>query len=372
MRPLKLLPHLFGIVLLSLLLVSCQITSTSTPTLILPTPTTEPTSTSSATEVLSPAKPLYAPEGKYQVGLQDLAIQNGNETVNISVFYPELNAAPDTTHGPYPLVIFSPGLGAVGKDYENLLRPIASYGFVIIALTPRGETNSEFWVGAATRPLDIKFIANYADKLTATGGQFAGMIDTERIAVAGHSSGGWAALVGGGARMDMGWCAAHPDLVAKLALSNCTQFLPHQSEIATMLGIKSAPTGLWPPMNDPRVVAVIAASPDGDIWGAGYGGVSAMKVPTLIMAGSADTINIPELCAYPIYEHLGSAKKTLVVFENGDHGLGWDTYSDEIKHVMIAFLLAELKSNSEAVNALFPANVTFPGIKYETTVSNTR
>jgi hypothetical protein len=47
--------------------------------------------------------------------------------------------------------------------------------------------------------------------------------------------------------MDLGWCAAHPDLVAKLSLSNCPQFVPHQGEIAAMLGLKSAPAGLWPP-----------------------------------------------------------------------------------------------------------------------------
>ena len=54
----------------------------------------------------------------------------------------------------------------------------------------------------------------------------------------------------GGAQMDLGWCAAHPDLVAKLPISNCPQFIPYQQEIAAMLGLKSPPTGLSPPMND--------------------------------------------------------------------------------------------------------------------------
>lgn len=35
---------------------------------------------------------------------------------------------------------------------------------------------------------------------------------------------------------------------------------------------------------------------------------------------------------------------------------------------MAAFLLAELKGDTEAAKALAPANVVFPGIQYETTV----
>ena len=312
---------------------------------------------------------LYSGDGQYKVGSKDFAVQDGDETLNISAFYPGLNAAaPDTAHGPYPLVVFSPGMSTNPLMYMNWLGPIASHGFVILTSTPRGENYPEFWAGAATRPLDIRRIIDYAGKLTAPGGQLAGMIDTERIGVVGHSSGGWSALMAGGAQMDLGWCAAHPDLVANNTLSNCPQFVSHQQEIAAMLGLKSAPAGMWPPMNDPRVVAVIAASPDGDIWGAEYGGVAGVKAPTLIMAGSADIINVPELCAYPIYEHLDSTKKTLAVFEQGSHDLGWSVYRNAITHIMTAFLLAELKGDAEAAKALLPQNVTVPGVKYETTV----
>lgn len=313
---------------------------------------------------------LYSGDGQYKVGSKDFAVQDGDETLNISAFYPEQNAAaPDTTHGPYPLVVFSPGLGTNPLMYMNWLGPIASHGFVILTSTPRGEGSTQkFWAGAATRPLDVRRTIDYADKLTAPDGQLAGLIDTERIGVVGHSSGGWTALMAGGAQMDLGWCAAHPDVVANNSLSNCPQFVPHQQEIAVMLGLKSAPAGMWPPMNDPRVVAVIAASPDGDIWGAEYGGVAGLKAPTLIMAGSADVVyNLPELWAYPIYEHLGSTKKTLVVFEQGGHDLGWRVYRNAITHIMTAFLLAELKGDAEAAKALLPQNVTVPGVKYETT-----
>jgi predicted dienelactone hydrolase len=335
------------------------------------TPTTELTPTSSATKIVDPQKPLYAAPGKFRVGRQDFTVQDAEETLNITAWYPELNGTPDITHGPYPLVVFSPGLGGSGDAYARMLLPIVTHGFVVMTSSPRGETMSEFWAGAATRPLDLQHIINYADELSAPGGQLAGLINTEQIAMAGHSSGGWTALVGGGAQMDLGLCA-QPDLVDKLPYSNCPQFVPHQQEIAAMLGLQSVPTGTWPAMNDPRVDAVIAMSPDGDIWGTEYAGVAGVKVPTLIMAGSSDSLNAPELCAYPIYEHLGSTEKTLAVFEGGDHDLGWGTYADEIKHLITAFLLAKLKDDPEAANALLPANVLFKGVKYETTASNTK
>jgi predicted dienelactone hydrolase len=346
---------------------------TPQPTLPTQTPTTAPTPTTPATKVATatPAKPLYAAKGKYSVGHQDFAIQDADVTVNITAYYPELNSVPDATDGPYPLVVFASGLGTPGSQFGIMFEPIVSHGFVIITWMPRGETTEEFWAGAATRPLDLQRIINYADKLTAPSGQLTKLIDTQRIAVMGISSGGWTALIGGGAQMDLGWCA-QLDLVAKLTYSNCPQFVPHQQEIATMLGLKSAPTGMWPQMKDPRVVAVVAWSADGDIWGAGYEGVASVKVPTLIMAGSSDYINVPDLCAYPIYEHLGSAKKTLVIFDHADHGLGWLTYSDAIEHLTTAFLLAELKSDAAAADALLPANVIFPGVEYETTAFDTR
>ena len=366
----------FVILVLAALLAACAgpaAAPTATPvppttTPISPAPTAAAAPMATATDMVKSPEMRYSGEGQYKVGSKDFAVQEGDETLNVSAFYPGLNAtAPDTTHGPYPLVVFSPGLGTSPVSYMNWLRPIVSHGFVILASSPRGEKYEEFWAGAATRPQDIRRIIDYAGKLTAPGGQLAGMIDTERIGVVGHSSGGWTALMEGGAQMDFGWCAAHPDVVAKSPMSNCPQFVPHQQEIAAMLGLKSAPAGMWPPMNDPRVAAVIAASPDGDIWGAEYGGVAGVKVPTLIMAGSADIINAPELCAYPIYEHLGSTRKSLVVFEQGTHDLGWNFYYNAITHIMTAFLLAELKGDAEAAKALLPQNVTVPGVKYETT-----
>ena len=103
-----------------------------------------------------------------------------------------------------------------------------------------GDTPGSFWAGAATRPLDMKRTISFGDKGTAAGGALSGLIDMEHIAMVGHSSGGWAALVGGGARFDFGWCATQP------TFGDCPQFVPHAQEIAARLGLQQVPSGLWP------------------------------------------------------------------------------------------------------------------------------
>ena len=399
----------------------------STPTPSQPTP--EPTLVAKAPESIAapesgaslPDSP-YAARGPYDVGTRPYKVSVGDFIINAVIWYPATNpsnvpeeitysiganhpylrgapikgraiedASADTTHGPYPLVIFSEGLTGWSQGHSYLLEHLASHGLVVIASDPRGETLQTFWQGAATRPLDTKRLIAFGDELTAADGDLAGLVDTDHAAVAGHSSGGWTALVGGGAQFNWSWCDANSELVAKTELSNCPQFVSHQEKIASLLGLDSAPTGTWPQMYDPRVDAVIAISPDGDIWGADYQGIAGVEVPTLVMVGSDDDVTIPEHGAYPIYEHLGSAEKSLIVFENAGHyvfanqcrdtmwmvpDMSWfcadavwdmDRAHDLTKHFTTAFLLAELTGDAEAAAALTPENVAFPDIRYETT-----
>jgi predicted dienelactone hydrolase len=133
-------------------------------------------------------------------------------------------------------------------------------------------------------------------------------------------------------------------------------------------------------------------APDGDIWGKDYEGVASLNVPILLMGGSGDTTNVPELCSYPIFEHLTTASKTFVILNNADHmvfgnscstepwlsdvGLSsicadavWDSdrAHDLINHFVTAFLLATLKDNPDAATALAADQAVFPGIQYQTT-----
>lgn len=155
-----------------------------------------------------------------------------------------------------------------------------------------------------------------------------------------------------------------------------------------MWGFNSVPVGQWPAMNDPRVDAVVALAPDGDIWGANYGGAAELTVPALIMAGTSDPYNPPDIAAAPIYERLGSTRKSLAVFEGAGHFIFmnscepwmiageisnlcsdpvWDMEQAHtvIDSIVTAFLLAELYSDADAAAALAPDAVSFPGVTYQ-------
>ncbi len=133
---------------------------------------------------------------------------------------------------------------------------------------------------------------------------------------------------------------------------------------------------------------------DGAGWrylGSEYEGVAASRCQPSSWAGQGRPLTFPELTTDPIYQHLGSAKKSRGVFESGitsssssigeiSHGratyrssLGrdpvWDMARahDITNHLVTAFLLSELQDDAEASTALRPENVRFPGIRYETT-----
>lgn len=377
--------------------------------------------------------PEYALHGPNWVGTRDYLVGEGEDLFGITVWYPALNpegnpeevtyyvskeylswmgfpedtefpiighalasAVPDAANGPYPLVVFSPGLSTWRQASVYLLEHLASEGFVVISLEFRGEAiGGEFWQGAYTRPIQVQSAIQYADQLTADGGELAGVINVDKLAVIGASSGGWTALMAGGAQMDLGGCPVNPGEPEGLVwFSDCISFLPKQDEIAALFGYESTPEGLWPQQYDPRVDAVISIVPDGDIWGAQYQGVASLMVPTMIVASSDDTVNIPIHAAYPIYEHLGSADKSLVLFNGADHPVSHDSCETEpwlvdefylywmcadavwdkdrahdlVNHFTTAFLFDVFNNDAKAHSALLAENVSFPGITYETTL----
>ena len=302
------------------------------------------------------------------------------------------DAPPDVENGPYPLVVFSPGLTMWRQSLSYLMEHIASYGFVVISMEHRGEYSDRFWEGAYYRPAETLLTTQYADQLTADGGDLGGVIDLDKLAVMGHSSGGWTALIGGGAQMDLSGCPEDLSQTGGLVwYSDCISFVPEQSAIASMFGYEAAPSGLWPQQFDPRVDAVISMSPDGDIWGAEYQGVASLNVPTMVVTSPNDSINVPEHGAYPIYEQLGTQVKSLLQFQGADHPLPSDTCADApwvvdqfdlywlcsdpvwdkerahdlFNHFTTAFLLDTLKGDAAAHEALAPDAVQFPGIEYQ-------
>jgi pimeloyl-ACP methyl ester carboxylesterase len=104
--------------------------------------------------------------------------------------------APASTSGPFPLVIFSHGWGSERLFYSFHNAHLASWGFLVAApehlsrdlLTRLNDDQTTL------PPDDVSVIADTVDLLeaenTRTDGALEGRVDTDQVAVEGHSSGG--------------------------------------------------------------------------------------------------------------------------------------------------------------------------------------
>lgn len=198
------------------------------------TTTTRPTA--STTTVPAKPDPAYANRGPHQVGVRTIALDDGRRVV---IWYPataeaagqpselfdiasllsptlqaqipaELRpqyeidahpgAAPDTEDGPYPVVLFSHGFAGFPEQSADLVVHLASWGFVVIA-PDHVERSLSGLLGTAAagverrddpEVLSASLDATIADSKNG-GSPLASMLDLEKVAVAGHSAGAYAA-----------------------------------------------------------------------------------------------------------------------------------------------------------------------------------
>jgi dienelactone hydrolase len=124
--------------------------------------------------------------------------------------------------GRHPVVVFTPGYTGTFTDYTYLFEDLASRGYVVAAVDHTYEATAvEFpdgrfvesvfgshlaettWrrdeqslsLAVSVRQEDLKFVVDELARLNGeAGGPFAGRLDLEKVAVAGHSLGGLTAL----------------------------------------------------------------------------------------------------------------------------------------------------------------------------------
>jgi predicted dienelactone hydrolase len=173
-----------------------------------------------------------------------------------------------------------------------------------------------------------------------------------------------------------------------VGVNYCLDIVNHQQQLAELAGLDAIPEGLWPSWGDGRVDAIVGMAPAAGYYGPE--GLKAVSVPAMFMVGSGDTFILPEVDTFQVYRNLASERKTLITFANADHtvflldcqnapwlidyGAFWacsdpvwdmERAHDLINHFTTAFLLATLKGDTDAADALTPDAVTFSGITYE-------
>jgi len=230
---------------------------------------------------------------------------------------------PDESGGPYPLVVFSHGFALSPIVYSALVEQYASQGYVVIAPEHNESFDGSltgFWEELIDRPVDIRRTIDEAALLTETGAPLAGLIDMDKIAVVGHSYGGYTALAAGGARFDF---VAYKTRCAALTADDPLNFFcaptPNESDMAMRAGLDEVPTGLWPSFGDPRVKAVISMA--GDSYLFDQRGLEELEIPVMAMGGTIDEGTPYTWGAKPTYDYASSEYKSLVTFPGAGHFL---------------------------------------------------
>ncbi|HEV2758938.1 MAG TPA: alpha/beta fold hydrolase [Acidimicrobiales bacterium] len=117
-------------------------------------------------------------------GLADEAAKT-SRTLETAIYVPGGRTARSTTA--LPLVVFAHGSGGNPEFYRVLLEAWAARGYVVAA--PRLPADHD------DQPGDVSFVITELLRLSsATTGPYAGLVDANRIGVAGHSAGGAAVL----------------------------------------------------------------------------------------------------------------------------------------------------------------------------------
>jgi len=197
------------------------------------------------------------------------------------------SAVPDATPvaGAHPLVVLSHGYRGNWSNQAWLASALAHQGYIVAAVNHPGTTTHDRSPQAAAqlgqRPADL---SRAIDAVTRQADKF-GVVAKDRIAVVGHSLGGWTALEIAGARFDpdlfAGDCTAHPQL------SSCKVY--QQMNPVSTPALKTALAGI---LRDERVTAVVSLDL-GLSRGMTSQSLATLPVPSLVIAAGAPSQDLP-------------------------------------------------------------------------------
>ncbi|WP_156119677.1 alpha/beta hydrolase [Leptolyngbya sp. KIOST-1] len=200
------------------------------------------------------------------------------------------------SHG--PLVVISHGFGADRRFFAYLAEHLASHGLTVVAvehpgsnvaallsLPPEGLSDtavqsrilpaSEF----LDRPQDISFVLDRLEKINLYSYSLRHRLNTEQVAFIGHSLGGYTGLALAGAALDL-----------RSLESYCLTLNPVNVSPADWLQCAALDLPVkYANLRDHRITQLIVANPlTGLLFG--EAGLSRVRVPTLVIAGTHDSV----------------------------------------------------------------------------------
>jgi predicted dienelactone hydrolase len=343
------------------------IPSTAAATPVPPTATVQ--DTTAAAEVESTGEPVPFPlsePGPYYTGKRTFTFEDASRDgreIRVTVFYPALrpegstgpkllagtNRDPDLSGAPYPLILTEQDTGGVLQSH------LASYGFVRVAVVSYSSGQEEFfWIDNVR---DFLFALNQIGSDPPEG--LAGVIDSDHVGVMGHSYGGDLSLVLSGVRVDpefyLAQCkeelAKEPESVRPFYGEFICADAQKWDQFAAYAGdeITASDDGLWQPITDERIRAVMPSAPSIS-WYFGERGLAAADRPTFLLCGTEDTVFSGSHYLETVYtfEHLGAPERFMVsLIGKGHFWLLVPEEAKRLKHFATAFFGYHLQGKSE-------------------------
>ncbi len=220
---------------------------------------------------------------------------------------------------PFPLIVISHGLASDRSTFVYLAEHLASYGFAVAVLEHPGsnaERFQQYFAGLAgppdaaefiNRPLDIKYLLNELQRLDKSDPTLQGKLNFQQVGAIGQSFGGYTVLTLAGANINFSQLR-----------QDCN---PDNSSFNLSLFLQCQANDL-PPKNyelkDDRIKAIIAINPiDSSVLG--QGGISQIKIPVMLVAGSQDVFAPPVFEQIRPFTWLSDSNKYLALIENATH-----------------------------------------------------
>ncbi|MFI8975165.1 alpha/beta hydrolase family protein [Nocardia asteroides] len=261
-----------------------------------------------------------------------------------------LDAPPERTSGPYPLIVFSPGLGAPGDAYYFYTQNLASQGYVVVGIDHLDASEAEPGLGLADaargilelgkqnpsdtvfltfsnwfkstqfgmtyRPQEIELALDRTlERNTQPDDPLYGTINPDKIAMSGHSLGAAYTLLKGGMAIDCNHTYAPlPDDWSQVRVNDIDPCaMPAFQALADSKQLR-----------DPRIKAILPlASPvfisDSQIAAS----ASEIDVPLMFLTGADPYFEASRAPQWSVYE-AAQTPKYFVEIRNTDHFLVTD------------------------------------------------
>jgi predicted dienelactone hydrolase len=331
-------------------------------------------SPSSASLPLSEPGPFFV--GKHTYVVKDES-RNGRE-ISLAVYYPAVmhtdadgnpivvDAEADRGDAPYPLILTGTNTGSyLFKSH------LASYGFVMaIVVLPDAYDAWDFQV--VDHPRDFLFALDQIADDPPDG--LEGIIDTDNVGVGGYSGDGFISLALSGVRIDPEFYLSHcetakekyPDFSEWYIEFSCNlakkwdAFLVHVGDY-----IQVGEDGLWEPISDERIRAVMPMAADTG-WLYGDRGLSMADRPAFMVAPTNDEYSPYHIETAFIFENYGAAEKYMVSFVGKKHMMVMQTETArQLNHFAVAFFGYYLQGKSDYAQYFSPEFVSqFKGLAW--------